>query len=270
MSLLSQLSLIYDDRIESPKSRQPVAEPDNSHHTSTPYNTDAVSSQNYCPANLSSSDANDDEDDDDDPGGTNLDDTLKYSPSLAKGVEFNDEEAWESFSHSPQSRCRAESSGSDTTLPNKSPTRKIFRKSPVNEDSYGDGESSDAVSPDSAISSRQSLAQFSEPEAFLQSSNHHSLNPNMEPPSKHSFSRPSSLISKLFPAIAPIAKAPVVDIPSPVSSSGGDSGVHSSTSMSISEDFKSKLNQLEEEIKRYTFENTSLDKLRKEREEVCF
>lgn len=55
-----------------------------------------------------------------------LDETLKFSPSfspsLAKGMEFNDEEAWESFSHgSPQSRRRTESSGSDVTLSHLSP-----------------------------------------------------------------------------------------------------------------------------------------------------
>ncbi len=62
-----------------------------------------------------------------------LDETLKFSPSLAKGVEFSDEEAWESFSHgSPQSHHRTESSGSDITLPHPSPPgRKGAWRSPV-------------------------------------------------------------------------------------------------------------------------------------------
>lgn len=70
-------------------------------------------------------------DDDEHDQSVDLDETLKCSPSLAKGVEFNDEEAWESFSHgSPQSRHRTESSGSDVTSPSgrgevwKSPVKK--------------------------------------------------------------------------------------------------------------------------------------------------
>lgn len=68
-----------------------------------------------------------------------LDETLKFSPSLAKGVEFNDEEVWESFSHSsPQSRHRTESSGSDTTLPCHSPSRgSNVWSSPVKKETLG-------------------------------------------------------------------------------------------------------------------------------------
>lgn len=59
--------------------------------------------------------------------------------------------------------------------------------------------------------------------------------------------------------------------PSPVSSAGGDSGVRSlsSTSLVVSEELRTKMNQLEEEIGRCRAENASLEKLRKEREEVC-
>lgn len=68
-----------------------------------------------------------------------LDETLKFSPSLAKGVEFNDEEAWESFSHgSPQSRHRTESSGSDVTLSHLSPlSQSGVWRSPVKKEVLG-------------------------------------------------------------------------------------------------------------------------------------
>lgn len=60
-----------------------------------------------------------------------LDETLKFSPSLAKGVEFNDEEAWESFNHgSPHSRHRAGSSGSDLTVQSPSSQGSVW-KSPL-------------------------------------------------------------------------------------------------------------------------------------------
>lgn len=65
----------------------------------------------------SSEDVHDDDDDTD----VDMDETLKYSNSLAKGMEFNDDEAWQSFNHgSPHNsyhhhnHCRTESSASDT------------------------------------------------------------------------------------------------------------------------------------------------------------
>lgn len=274
-----------------------------------------------------------------------LDETLKFSPSLAKGVEFNDEEAWESFSHgSPRYHLRTGSSGSDTTLPHSSPSDKgEVWNSPVkkevlaknvgfkasfqtvldgmqsdsssgigvgSEQGMGEGkqhvttiekvrvvEPSTVVSASTLASSSMPNGRSVLPESWeFSDCNHHS-----DPASDgvESFQNPmpppSALVSKLFPVLRQVEEQPKRLLPghhhhhqpkpchsseshasstkstSPVSSMEGDSGIRSlssTTSVGLSEDLKYKLNQLEEEIARYRAENSSLERLRKERENV--
>ena len=93
---------------------------------------------------------------------------------------------------------------------------------------------------------------------------------------------PSSLISKLFPALRkecisephtkPTAHSTVTNTPSPPHSVDGDSGKESSlssTSLLLGDELRLKLCQLETEIERYKTENGRLERLRREREEVC-
>ena len=270
--------------------------------------------------------------DDEQDKSEDLDETLKFSPSLAKGMEFNDEEAWESFSHdSPQSRHRTESSGSDTTLPHHSPyhgseiwsspvkkellgrpagfavqhqavpqrdVARTFKDSPRRENYITAIERSKVVAaPElhSSASSQPIGSQVSEPaelgvhphfhttELGSRSSNSSSSSSDGIESAHGTLPPPSALVSKLFPVLRrveeqPNTKArgiseghmPLFKSPSPLSSTEGDSGIRSisSTSIALSEDLKYKLTQLEEEIARYRSENASLEKLRKEREEV--
>lgn len=99
---------------------------------------------------------------------------------------------------------------------------------------------------------------------------------------------PSALISKLFPALrkervevkqlVPLlvketeASTALVKAPSPTISLGGESGKGSSlssTSSLLGDELRLKLCQLETEIERYRTENALLERLRKEKEEVC-
>jgi hypothetical protein len=284
-----------------------------------------------------------------------LDETLKFSPSLAKGVEFNDEEAWESFNHgSPQSRHRTESSGSDITLSHPSPSgRGEIWSSPVKKEVLGmatgftslhqatlqrdvartralkssptNGDYITAVEkhrvPEVPCSANvHPLTSSQAPESTelspyhrhhhhqphqqqQQQHSHHTGNPHFHTESPHfhtaephsssssidgvvsaqdSLPPPSALVSKLFPVLRakeqPNIKPrsvsdshiPLYKSPSPTSSTE-DSGIRSlssSTSVALNEDLKYKLTQLEEEIARYRSENASLEKLRREREEV--
>lgn len=250
-----------------------------------------------------------------------LDETLKFSPSLAKGVKFNDEEAWESFNHgSPQSRHRTGSSGSVQYPSNqggvwKSPlsqSRGVW-KSPVKKEFLGENitplhttlqdnelhgkvtsegnriaavEKSRVTEPSSGTAMSADFP--AEPARFADYQ--HSAKPG-SPSLYDSLPPPSALVSKLFPALRQADEqpkgllfhngqvkprhtsegdAPPTKSPSPISSMEGDSGIRSlsSTSVTLSEDMKYKLNQLEEEIAKYRSENASLEKLRKEREEV--
>ena len=106
---------------------------------------------------------------------------------------------------------------------------------------------------------------------------------------------PSALVAKLFPALRkdkrpqdltavnskPSSKSahvlsPHVDkTPSPTSSAGGDSGkgslaAGSSATSVINEELRRKLCLLETEIERFKSENATIEKLRKEKEEVSF
>lgn len=283
---------------------------------------------------------------------TDLDETLKGSPSLARGVEFDDNEAWESFSHgSPRPNYSTSRSDSQNSSPSssasmtvwKSPRKELFEEikgkddlgSPVRTyardrpceatgtqglDSKGfgvvlggaeeheDNERGSLVSSDNSVQSLSrnelSLKQTSAPWIFAEhdaaplihqhsdTSTHNSRSlASLDP-----FPPPSALVSRLFPALRKVDehKNPPLDprtnsnllpppppppglqrqglakTPSPVSSAGGESGYRSLSSSStiISEELRQKLSQLEEEIVRYRTENTSLESLRKEREEV--
>ena len=103
----------------------------------------------------------------------------------------------------------------------------------------------------------------------------------------HKLPPPSALVARLFPALRkekrpldltvnPKKRTPgqVEDkVPSPTSSVGGDSGkgsmaAGSSAASVMNEELRSKLCLLETEIERFKSENASLEKLRKEKEEV--
>ena len=102
---------------------------------------------------------------------------------------------------------------------------------------------------------------------------------------------PSALVAKLFPALrkekrplelsvdsgkaksGQLASPHGEEVPSPTSSAGGDSGKGSlgtgSTATSLmNEELRTKLCLLETEIERFKSENTALEKLRREKEEV--
>lgn len=262
-----------------------------------------------------------------------LDETLKFSPSLARGVEFNDEEAWESFSHgspaqSTSSRRRTESGeSSDTTLSHHppsppSPCEGVW-KSPVKREVLVGGSLNVPLPPpavqefDGRLESgrdggkRRVMAAAVErhrvpsglgygltrtsngvnisgdkhsstqlPQGLIQS-----LAP-AEPDGELSLPPPpSALVSKLFPVLRRVEEPRKVSKPSrqaseastnsspssPVSSVEGDSGIRSlssANSVAVGEEVRGKLAQLEEEIARYRVENTSLERLRKEREDV--
>jgi len=201
-----------------------------------------------------------------------LDDTLKGSPSLAKGVEFDDNEAWESISQDP------------TTLSN------------------SQGSASSAASSDGTFHSLSSPRDYGiqlHPELKSESSinrvsHQHLAEKPIAIETSHLPPPPASaLVTKLFPALRkveekktsplhlPESQERTAKAPSPVSSSGGDSGfiggceggsrlnsVIPPTSVGISEELRQKLGQLELEIERYRKENHNLENLRKEREQV--
>ena len=263
-----------------------------------------------------------------------LDDTLKFSPSLAKGVEFNDEEVWESFSHgSPQSHHGTESSNSDLMFTHSPPAQNGGWKSPVTKERIAGSANFPSGPPrldmkdggfsvkDSSVGppQRQTFAvekhkvtelpghsvhavsstpntkdsppllppHFTDPIGSVSDGSNRGSELYVPPPP------PSALVSKLFPVLRQTEEPrklqcsnnshqphvrhssegrspPSAISTSPVSSVEGDSGIRSlsSTSVALSDDLKFKLNQLEEEIAKYKTENTSLEKLRKEREEA--
>ena len=211
-----------------------------------------------------------------------LDETLTpLSPSQAHTVEFNDDEVWDSFNHgSPQSvsgqskrvlshwkspvrRERLDEGGKTVFTTSLPATMIVEDQSSV--DDTDTGRSEQARSSDCA-DDRPTLA------TQLSMLSHEPLPP------------PSALVAKLFPALRKKEEyhrpglasndeqpAPMTKTPSPSSStSGGDSGKGSLSSASalMNEELKKKLCQLELEIEKYKVENTSLEKLRKEREEV--
>ena len=139
-SFSSQLSLFnkstpcqLDSNLDSNVDSRHVHVSDKDQHADDDQSEGSSFNPTECPKQTSPVNPSDASDDDIDNEEADLDETLKFSPSLAKGVEFNDEEAWESFTHdSPHSRSRTESSGSDTTLPEPShPSVGAFSKSPV-------------------------------------------------------------------------------------------------------------------------------------------
>ena len=211
------------------------------------------------------------EDSSEEGSNVDLNETLKESPSLAKGVEFDDNEAWESFSQGSNNRSLSRS----------------------------DSQSSLSSSCTDAIRHPSSAAQEQDaPESVLYMDRAYSQQTSRHSPPRDSQPPPSSvLVSRLFPALRKVEEkrtvAPnvasrsvshppgirgVTKAPSPVSSTGGDSGFStggdsgvrsvSSSSVVVSDELRQKLGQLEEEIARYRKENSNLERLRKEREEV--
>ena len=315
ISTASQLSLLCDPTIRS-ASCQPASDLTSACHTpsdldieshSTDSDSHSVNSQPMVNPNIIQTENDSNEDGED----VDLDETLKFTPSLAKGVEFNDKESWESFSHgSPVSRRRTESSGSDTTLSNssprtlwKSPVKKellnendrLFKsplKTPqgvftqyfnsndfetVRDQADGEGKCTPSIGKSRLVESLSSSSGITSLSDSSSPSGHHFQDSLPPPP-------PSSLVTKLFPALQKVENKAFLEyqnktqppesenhkIPSPVSSAGEDSGIRSfsSTSLTVSEELKYKLNQLDEEIEKYKIENAAMEKLRKDREEV--
>lgn len=329
MSFSSQLSLFNDPPKHAPL-RQPITNLVRTGNTSSTGGVERLVSRSNVRYHLEP--VNDKDESEHDTSG-DLDETLKCSPSLARGVEFNDEEAWESFNHgSPQSRHRNESSGSDVSLPHLSPSgrskiwnslvkkevlgratgfaalhqaepqcdvARTFKSSPSDENCITAVEKCKVVAaPEMPASSsaRPLTSQVLESTGYQR---RHTTNPHFYTTelsgssggssngdgveSQDSLPPPSALVSKLFPVLRRVEKqpnttphsvreghTPLFKSPSPISSTEGDSGIRSlsSTSVALSEDLKYKLTQLEEEIARYRSENASLEKLRKEREDV--
>lgn len=186
-----------------------------------------------------------------------LDNTLKGSPSLAKGVEFDDDEAWDSFSQKqtdhPLSRCNSQSSlsvaSSDDTLPTSS-SPAVKQSSPPFKTTIL------PPPPSSALVSRlfPALSKVEERPPRLVGAT-----PRSEPPRQVESGK----------ATSPVSSAGEDSGFSGASERGSEIASHSSVSgVGISEELKHKLSELEQEILRYRKENQDLEILRKEREQV--
>lgn len=260
------------------------------------------------------------EDDHDSTDG-GLDETLK--PSLAAGVVFSDEEAWESFTHgSPVTLKGQKVVSSGTTTPEQatvciawtSPVRReqldklgrtvfssplpassIHNPLPTNihpkqqatlsphlptttppiPPSHGQSSGPTSPSPDQLLH-RQYPRDSTIPSLENHSQSKDTAQANLPPP--------SALVSKLFPAlrkereesrrqvIPPMVAASSRGLSAPTPSSvttQGDTGPSVPSPMvTMNEELKQKLCQLESEIERFRAENAALERLRREKEEV--
>ena len=210
--------------------------------------------------------------------------------SLAAGIDFNDEESWDSFNKSSPERTSLrpldfpEEGGQYLTSAGGS-----------TEDLLERGDSSSTV----AGNIEHRFDDFSQPRGPVISGSigkttgptiiHASAPPEnrfypQPSPRRHDYPRsidpsdkpippPSVLISKLFPALrkTTVKPPPIIQTPSPVQSVDGDSGKGSSVTSVTSimgDELRLKLAQLETEIERYRCENGRLERLRREKEEV--
>lgn len=207
-----------------------------------------------------------------------LDDTLRATPppttSLAAGIDFNDEESWDSFSK-PSPERRPLNQSSDETQSSIENCEEVVKTI----SDHSDREL------DRFVTSRESVETGSVATAPVLSDSFSMAIPQPLPqalasvpllvnPIDKPIPPPSRLLSKLFPALrketvkgpSPLSKAP-----SPVQSVDSDSGKESSLSSATSllgEELRLKLAQLETEIERYRAENGRLETLRREREKV--
>ena len=221
-----------------------------------------------------------------------LDETLK--PSLAAGVVFSDEEAWESFTHgSPAAHA-----GQRTVLNGAAtPERGTSWASPVKReqlDQWGRTVFSSALpasslhhhnpSPENVHMKELPAVSPPLPAVAMQKFDNHPQSSDPVPMSTlASLPPPSALVSKLFPALrrereesgkqglsqmvttsrSTPTSNPVLmqedrspSVPSPV------------VQVPMNEELKQKLCQLEIEIERFRGENAALERLKREKEEV--
>lgn len=211
-----------------------------------------------------------------------LDDTLIATPphtSLAAGIDFNDEESWDSFSkpspeRQPLNPSSNEVHSSMESLTAKPPIASDSSESEVNEFAISRRPFANRlISTAPTISDSMSKKVFSHPSSHPETSVSVTsvLSGNT---SDRPIPPPSHLISKLFPALRKETVKPAPQLtkaPSPAhsvdSDSGKDSSLSSATSL-LGEELRLKLAQLETEIGRYRTENGRLEALRREREEV--
>ena len=254
------------------------------------------------------------EDNDSTDGG--LDETLK--PSLAAGVVFSDEEAWESFTHgSPVTLKGQQMVSSGATTPERATVCTTWA-SPVNREQLDKLGRTIFSSPLPASSIHSSYPANIHPEepatlsphlpaATPPIQSHGQSSPSPAQPlyrqyqrestisglENHSQSResaqtnlppPSALVSKLFPAlrkeredsrrqvIPPVvaSSSRSVSAPNPgfVTTQGDTGPPVSLPIVTMNEELKQKLCQLESEIERFRGENATLERLRREKEEV--
>ena len=258
------------------------------------------------------------EDNDSTDGG--LDETLK--PSLAAGVEFSDEEAWESFTHgSPVTLKGQKVVSSGATTPERATVRTTWA-SPVNREQLDKSGRTIFSSPLPASSIHKPYPTNIHPKEPATLSPHlptatppissHGQSSGLTSPSpdqplhrqyprdstipgleNHPQSResaqtnlppPSALVSKLFPAlrkereesrrqvippmVATSSRSVSTPNPSFVTTQGDTGPPVPSPIVTMNKELKQKLCQLESEIERFRGENATLERLRREKEEV--
>lgn len=221
-----------------------------------------------------------------------LDETLK--PSLAAGVVFSDEEAWESFTHGSPAAHKAQRivlNGAAT------PERSTSWASPVKReqlDQWGRTVFSSPL-PASSLHHHDLLPNNIHPKeqpthspplltATAQKFDNHpqSSDPVLQP-TLAGLPPPSALVSKLFPALRrnreESEKQALLQMVTTSSSSPTSSPVIMKEDRSppasspvvqvpMNEELKQKLCQLETEIERFRGENAALERLKREKEEV--
>ena len=254
------------------------------------------------------------EDNDSTDGG--LDETLK--PSLAAGVMFSDEEAWESFTHgSPVTLKGQKVVSSGATTPERATVCTTWA-SPVNReqlDKLGRTIFSSLLPASSIHNSYPTNIHPKEPAPLSQRlpaaappiTSHGQSSPSPDQPLHRQYQRestipglennsqsresaqtnlppPSALVSKLFPAlrkereesrrqvvppmVATSSRSVSAPNPSFVTTQGDTGPPVPSPIVTMNEELKQKLCQLESEIERFRGENATLERLRREKEEV--
>ena len=233
-----------------------------------------------------------------------LDETLKALPD--PGIQFNDEEPWESFSlGSPRTHP---SPGMFSSLSNRRDRHVssdlVSWSSPVRREQLDQCRQAVFTShlPASSINARPQGVP-TQPATVADNTLHtactltqdststttaHIYMENAPRPSPSHLPPPSALVSKLFPAlrreredaqrqamidiVGPSSTSPVHSLSSASAEDSGqsteDSGKGSMVSLPASEELRQKLCQLETEIERFRAENAALQKLREEKEKV--
>ncbi len=239
--------------------------------------------------------------DEDDPvieSDNELDNTLRASPppttitSLAAGIDFNDEESWESFNKSSPERTTlrpldfpGEREQYLTSVDGSTEDLERCESSSLKVSGNSEHRFDDFAQPRGPVIISGSIGQTTVPIVHASAPPEHHFYPRPSPrihdhppsidPSHKPIPPPSVLISKLFPALRKetVKLLPILQTPSPSQSSvdSVDSGKESSLSSVSSvmgDELRMKLAQLQTEIERYRSENGRLERLRKDKEEV--